>query len=182
MSGAGGPAERVRGDRGQFVLLAGVVVALALVAMLTAYLQLGYHADVSTGEVDRTVADGRSFLERATHHAARPLRGEYAWGERRSAVTALRDRLEPRLDTLERARVTEGAVVRATVNETVAARWASANCPRGPDREFGPCESDRGVVVQERAGRTLALAVGYDLNVTTDEGTTRLTLVVETVQ
>jgi hypothetical protein len=167
-------------DRGQFVLLAGVVVALALVAMLTAYLQLGYAADVRTTDTDRTVVDGRAFLERATHAAARSVRGEYAWGERGQAVTALLGRLDPRLAELEQSRVNEGIVYRTGYNQTVAARWARAACPGGgpgSDRDFGPCEADRGVVVQERARRTLVLAVAYDLRVTTEEARTASTFV-----
>ncbi|MFB6206456.1 MAG: hypothetical protein ABEJ05_08030 [Haloglomus sp.] len=170
----GGP----EGDRGQFVLLAGVVVALALVAMLTAYLQLGYAADVRTTDTGHTTVDGRAFLERATHDAARPLRGEYPWSERGRAVTALRNRLDARLAELERARVSEGVVYRTGYNQTVAAQWARAECPGGGDaREFGPCEADRGVVVQERAGRTLVLAVAYDLAVTTEDSQTWTTFV-----
>jgi len=176
----GGWGSRAPGDRGQFVLLAGVVVALALVAMLTAYLQLGYAADVRTTDTDRTVRDGRAFLERATHGAARPLRGEYTWSERGQAVTAVRARLDPRLTGLERSRVGEGVVYRTGYNQTVATQWAGAECPGGgarSGRDFGPCEADRGVVVQERAGRTLVLAVAYDLSVTTENAQTGTTFV-----
>lgn len=176
------PTRRRTGsdDRAQFVLLAGVVVALALVAMLTAYLQLGYAADVRTTDADRTLVDGQAYLDRATHDAARPLRGEYTWSERGQAVTALRSRLDARLAELERSRVSEGVVYHTGYNQTVAARWARAECPgggTGSDRAFGPCEADRGVVVQERAGRTLVLVVAYDLSVTTEDTQTGMTFV-----
>lgn len=168
-------------ERAQFVLIAGVVVALALVAMLTAYLQLGYGADVRTTDFDRTVEDGQAYLDRTTHGAARPLRGEYAWSQRGPAVTALRNRLGPRLAELQRSRVTEGVVYRTSYNGTAAARWASVECPAsGPDRAWGPCEVDRGVVVQERAGQTQIIAVGYDLSVTTTDYETNVTVVVRT--
>lgn len=163
--------------RGQFVLLAGLVVALALVAMLTAYLQLGYHADLVADGSERPVGDSADFLDRATFEATSPLRGEYAWSDRGEAVAAARDRLRSRLATLERARVVEGVVSRATFNATAASAWVARHCPSGPDRQFGPCVADRGVVVQERTDRTLVLAVAYDLNVTTDGGATRLTTV-----
>jgi hypothetical protein len=168
-------------DRAQFVLIAGVVVALALVAMLTAYLQLGYGADVRTTDFDRTVEDGRTYLDRATHGAARPLRGEYAWSQRGPAVTAVRNRLDPRLAELERSGVTEGVVYRTRYNQTVAQRWARTECPGGgSDKAWGPCAADRGVVVQERAGQTQVLAVGYDLGVTTADYETNATVVVST--
>lgn len=169
----------LKGDRrGQMVLLAGVVVALALVAMLVAFLQLGYHADVESAAVDgNPVADGQSYLQRATHDTSRALRGEYDWSERGQVFTEARDRLTPRLAHLERSRVAAGIVYTAEFNQTAASQWAAVNCPSGSGREFGPCEAERGVVVQERNDRTLVIAVGYDLNVTKDDEVTRLTLV-----
>jgi len=165
------------------VLLAGVVVALALVAMLVAYLQLGYHADVRTASVDDdAAADGRSYLQRAVHDAARALRDGYAWSERGQAVTAMRDRLRPRIRALQRSRVESGVVFTTEFNRTAAQRWATANCPGGRGRAFGPCVADRGVVVQERGGRTLVLAVGYDLSVTTDDQQLRITTVTPAVR
>ncbi|MFB6151140.1 MAG: hypothetical protein ABEJ40_04975 [Haloarculaceae archaeon] len=166
------------GRRGQFVLLAGVVVAIALVGMLTAYLQLGYRGDVGADDVDDRLADGRAYLDRATHEAARAIRGEHDWSERGPAVTAVRVRLRSRLGTLERARVDRGVAYSVVFNRSAAREWAGAHCPHGRARQFGDCEADRGVVVQERDGRTLVLAVAYDLSVTTDAGETRLVTVV----
>ncbi len=165
------------------VLLAGVVVALALVAMLVAYLQLGYHADVRTAAVDgEAAADGRAYLQRATHDAARALRSNFTWSERGRAVTEARNRLRPRIRTLQRSRVESGVAYTVAFNGTAARQWATANCPDGPGREFGSCAADRGVAVQERGGRTLVLAVGYDLTVTTDRETVRLTVVTPAVK
>nr|WP_123537854.1 hypothetical protein [Halosimplex salinum] len=70
----------------------------------------------------------------------------------------------------------------AAFNQTVAQRWASAECPGGSGRQFGPCEADRGVVVQERDDRTLVLAVGYDLDVTTEGEETQITTVLRAVE
>ncbi|QLH84950.1 hypothetical protein HZS54_08690 [Halosimplex pelagicum] len=165
------------------VLLAGVVVALALVAMLVAYLQLGYHADVRTASVDgEAAADGRSYLQRTTHETSRALRGEFTWSDRGRAVTEARNRLQPRIRTLQRSRVEAGIAYTVEFNRTAAQRWATANCPSGSGREFGPCAADRGVVVQERGGRSLLLAVGYDLTVTTDRETVQLTVVAPAVK
>jgi len=150
--------------------------------MLTAFLQLGYHADVATSGDERVVADGESYLQRVTHDAARDLRGEYDWSQRDAAVTALRSALEPRLATLERSRAGAGVAATGTLNRTAAERWADTHCPSGTGREFGPCRADRGVVVQERDGRTLVVGVAYDLGVTTEQSTTRLTTVVEPVE
>jgi len=167
--------------RGQLVLLSGVVVALALLAMLAAFLQLGYGGDAAT-DGDGRVTDAGAYLQRVTHDAASDLRGEYAWSEREQAVRELEQRLESDLATLERARAESGVVTTASFNRTAAGRWAADNCPSGPARDFGPCRVDEGVVVQERDGRTLVLAVAYDLTVATERSTTRLTTVVEPVE
>lgn len=165
----GFPADR----RGQTVLLAGVVVALALVAMLVAFLQLGYHADVATAAPgERAVTDGQSFLQRATHDAARDVRGDYSWDQREAAVTAFRDRLRPRIETLERSGVESGVAFDATVDRALARERASSVCPCDPARQFGRCRADRGVVVQERGGRTLVLAVAFELDVVTADSET----------
>jgi len=167
--------------RGQLVLLSGVVVALALLAMLTAFLQLGYGGDAVTGDGDR-VTDAGAYLQRVTHDAASDLRGEYTWGERDRAVRALHRQLDADIATLERARAESGAVTTTAFNNSAAGRWATGNCPGGPARDFGPCRADGGVVVQERDGRTVVLAVAYDQTVATERSTTTLTTVVEPVE
>jgi len=172
-----GPGTDDGHERGQLVLLASVVVALAFVAMFGAYLQLGYQADVATsGVAERPVENGQSFLVRATGDAARDVRtGDPADGD--AAVTALRDGLRPRLQTLEASRVEEGIAYVVAYNDSAADAWAAANCPGGPGRTFGPCHVDRGVVTQERAGQPHLLAAGFDLTVTTDDGHTTVTVI-----
>ena len=71
---------------------------------------------------------------------------------------------------------------RSASNASAATDWAATNCPGGSGRRFGPCEADRGVVVQERAGRTHVLAVAVDVTVTTERGTYAVTLVVPVVE
>lgn len=173
-----GDGDSVVDDRGQVVLVAGVAVALALAAMLAAFLQLGYHGDVATTGDGRSVADARGYLDRVTHDAARDLRGEYEWRERRQAADDLRRALRPRLRTLERSRAGSGVVATATFDGETARAWANDQCPGGRGREFGDCRADGGVVVQERDGRTLVVAVAYDLTVATGDATTELTVVV----
>ncbi|WP_224447668.1 DUF7261 family protein [Haloprofundus salilacus] len=60
-----------------------------------------------------------------------------------------------------RARIPTG--VPAGQATTAGTQWAETNCPRGPNREFGPCESFGGVVVQERAGDAVVVAVSLDV-------------------
>lgn len=152
--------------RGQLVLAAAAVVAVALAPVVLAYLQLGFHPDVEAG-ADRAdpAANAERFLERAVHEAGAAVTGAHGWHERRLAVRAVRDRLDPRLETLAASRVAEGTAYRVAYNDSAARAWADRRCPGGRGRAFGPCESHRGVVVQERAGETHVLAVAFDVRV-----------------
>jgi hypothetical protein len=146
--------------------------------MTVAYLQLGAHPDVTAGGDDpdgeRTVAE----LERALYEAQNGVTGAYAWENRSAAVATVRTRMATPVDRIERAGVDEGVARAVTYNETAAARWAIENCPSSPARQFGTCEAVNGVVAQNRLGETHVLAAAFDVRVTTDRGTTRLTVVV----
>ncbi|WP_121821969.1 DUF7261 family protein [Halostella salina] len=167
-------------NRGQLVLVAAGVLALALVPIAFAYLQLGYHADVRAGvEYDDPGRNAERLLERGVHDASADVRGEYEWWQREDAVAAVRTNLEPRLETLRAARVDSGTAYEVAYNDSAAAAWAARNCPSGPDRQFGDCEAIDGVVVQERAGEAAVLAVALDVRVTTADGRWRATPVVE---
>jgi hypothetical protein len=172
----------VRGRRGQVVLVAAAVVALALVPVLFSYLQLGYHDDVTASEqyTDPT-RNAERFLERAVVDASDGVPADYNWGQRRAAVSEVRDRLAPRFDTLQAARVERGTVYRVRYNRSAARAYANEHCPGGPDRQFGPCRADRGVVVQHRAGETHVVAVAVDLTVTGERRTVAETIVVRVV-
>jgi hypothetical protein len=146
---------------------------------VVAYLQLGYHADVTASEqYDAPDRNAERVLDRAVHDATADVPGEYAWDDREQAVAAVRSRLEPRLDALRSSRVESGTVYQVAYNQSAAEAWRDANCPDGPNRQFGPCEADRGVVVQERADETHVLAVAFDVRVTTDDAEMRLTVVI----
>lgn len=170
-------------DRGQLVLLAAAALAVALVPLVLSYLQLGYHADVAaSGEYDRHGSEAERVLERTTRTAAVDVSGEYAWSRRAEAVDALHRRLERNLSTLRRAGIESGTAYRVEFNRSAASNWRGSQCPTGPDRQFGPCEDTRGVVVQERAGETHVLAVAMTVTITTERGYRRLTFVIEMAQ
>ncbi len=172
-------ASRHAGRRGQFVLLAAAALVVALVPMTLAYLQLGYHEDVGAAGVGADpVRDAERVLDRALQDAVAGVPDDHAWSNRTGAVDAVRGRLDADLSTLARSRVEHGTVYDVTYNGSRAAAWEAGNCPGGPDRQFGSCHVDRGVVVQERAGRTHVLAVAFDVRVTTADGRWRATLVV----
>ncbi|MXR22502.1 hypothetical protein GRX66_18665 [Halobacterium sp. PCN9] len=77
--------------------------------------------------------------------------------------------LAPQLDTLETARLRDGVVVNVTSDESLA---ASVACPSGDGRAFGDCERIDGVVVQERDGETVVVAVAFRVRVSTPDGST----------
>ncbi|SFK99990.1 hypothetical protein SAMN04487950_1851 [Halogranum rubrum] len=164
--------------RGQLVLVAAGVVAIALVPMVAAYLQLGYHADVdASAEYRQPVSNAERVLERAVHNATVSVRGDYDWSQRTLAADGVNRTLDPYRTRVEQSRLDTGVVYEVTQNGSAAGRWAVQHCPSGPNREFGDCEAVGGVVVQERAGETHALAVVYDVRVTTEDGTTDVTFV-----
>lgn len=168
--------------RGQIVLVAAAVLALALVPVLMSYLQLGYHADVTASrDFTDPTRDAERALHRAVHDAGRRVTGDHRWGQRRVAAVAVRSRLDPRLDELRSARVQRGTIYRIRYNRSAAAEYAANRCPDGPDRQFGPCRAHRGVVVQRRAGEVHVLGVAVDLTVTGERRRVEETVVVRVV-
>ena len=169
--------------RAQLVLVAAAVIALALVPMAVAYLQLGYHADVeATSDAPAAGDEAVRVLERAVHNAAATVAAERydsAGRDRARARSRARRLLDDDTRTLEASRVTEGVAYDVQENATAATQWDASFDNTGPGRQFGPTAVDGGLVFQTRAGQTHLVAVAFDLHVTTDRGTTRLTVVVE---
>lgn len=167
--------------RGQLVLVAAVVVAVALLPIVLAYLQLGYHADVrASAGYDDPTEDAVGALTRSLHRVASDVPRNYDWRDRGAAAQQTRDRLEPTIRRVERGRIDSGTVRIVSFNGTEAQRWAASSCPGGAGREFGSCEAIDGVVVQQRTGQTHVLGVVVDVTVTTDRGRTETTVRVPT--
>lgn len=170
-------------NRGQLVLAAAAVVAVALAPVVFAYLQLGYHGDVTASqEYTAPGQNAERLLSQAVHDVSADVPARYAWDERETAVADVRSRLGPRLDALRSSRVESGTAYRVRYNQSAAAAWKRANCPSGPNRQFGDCEARQGVVVQERAGETHVLAVAFDVRATGERGTTALTVVIRVIE
>lgn len=168
--------------RGQLVLVASVLVALAIVSLVFAFMQLGYNADVRAGGAyDDPSEDALSVLPRVVHEASADVPAQFRWSRRSDAVRAVEARLDSSLVTIETARIREGIYRNLTYNSTLATRWAATHCPSGPNRQFGACVAIGGVVVQNRLGATHVLAVAFDLRTTTERGWTELSTVVRTV-
>ena len=151
-------------QRGQLVLLAAVAIAVAVLPLLAMVGQLGYHPDGAARAVDPHPATaGEAVLERAVANVAADLPGAYPWAERQRAAATARRELAPTVAAVNRSLVGEGTVLETTLNATLARTWERANCPGGPARRFGPCRTDGGLILQERAGRTHLVAVAVDI-------------------
>lgn len=161
------------------MLLAAAMLAVAFVPMVLAYLQLGYHGDLdTTSDSESPIRDAERTLGLALQDAVEGIPDRHPWPDRDAAVTAVRNRLEPDLAALNRSAVTTGTAYGVTYNASRATRWRRGHCPDGPDRRFGSCLADRGVVVQDRAGETHVLAAAFDIRVTTPAGTWQASVVV----
>ncbi len=160
------------------VLLASVTIALALVALLLAYLQLGYHPAVAGPSADHAPAAERT-MQRALLEAGDGIPANYSWGNRSAAVTEVRSRLAPTIESLNRSALERGTAMQVSLNASLASEWANASCPGGRGRDFGPCEADRGIVIQERAGETHVLAAGVEVLVVSQDAERRVWTVVQ---
>jgi hypothetical protein len=89
------------------------------------------------------------------------------------------NRIDVSLSSLNRSALGRGIALQVSFNDTLATQVANTSCPGGRGRAFGPCEADRGVVVQERVGRTHVVAAGFDVLVVSQDGERRLRTVVE---
>lgn len=154
-------------DRGQLVLVAAAVAALALVPVVAAYLQFGFAPTTAAVDADHGDRVTQSLGPLVDDAAENATGGN--WSDREAAVQRLRESLAPRLRTLERARLGEGVVLNVSYSDSLARRM---DCPSGDGRTFSDCEVDDGVVVQERAGETVVLAVAFEIRVTEQKGTT----------
>jgi len=153
----------MRGDRGQLVLLAAALLALALVPVAFAYLQLGYHDDIRTNSPATAMGETERTVERGVHESAVAVRGRFDWDGREAAVAAFRAELEPTKRAVEAAELDSGRAIHVEYNRTRAELVAERDCPGGTGRRFGDCNAVDGVVVQERAGTTHVLSVAIDL-------------------
>ncbi len=164
--------------RGQLVLLTAALVALALVPLLTAVVQLGYHPDGTDRAVDpHPVTASGTVLDRAVGEISPRIPRNYSWPASDRAATAVREALGSTTAALERSRIASGTVVGVEVNGSRASDWASRRCPGGPGRDFGTCRAHQGIVLQERRGRAHLVAVAVDIRATGQDGAWRATVV-----
>ncbi len=166
-------------DRGQLVLIAAVALAVVLIPLVLAFLQLGYHADVAAGSPTITESDVEQPLQQALHDATDSTPETYTWDERHAAAESVTTTMAPTLDTLNHSAVEDGTLIRISPNESHAQAWAASNCPEGPDRDFGECVANDGLILQERDDRTHVLGAAYDIAISTPEKDIELTTVIE---
>lgn len=172
-------ADREDRDRGQLVLLAAVALAITLVPLALAYLQLGYHDDIHSGAGPPPAGEVERTLDRGLHDAADGIPFDYSWRERSAAADAVRDRLSGTIESITSAGLDRRRAYAIRYNGTHAATWATDRCPGGAERQFGPCTADGGVILQERQDRTHVLGAAFDIEITTPDRVLRVTATVE---
>ena len=162
------------------MLLAAAVVAIALLPVVIAYMQLGY-GGVATTEPTATTPEAGAVeaLERAAFDVATVEQGQFPWENRSSVATRVVSGFDARAEVIESADVEGGRVHEIERDQNAAQAWADDHCPGGPDRQFGPCTVDRGVVLQERAGDAHVLAIAVEVRTVTDGGEYRGTYVLD---
>lgn len=160
--------------RAQLVVVAGAVVAVALIPVVVAAFQVG--GGPAPDPPEHRVRAVERTLETGVRTVAGTTRA-YAWEERVEASRALRSALAPTIAAMETGAA--GAVVNVTYAPATARDLAARRCPRGPNRQFGPCAAVGGVILQERVGEPHVVAVVVRVVVLGPTGRTAVTLVVE---
>jgi hypothetical protein len=169
-------------DRGQIVLVAAAVVAIAFLSMTLAYAQLGYDADrtgagtveaASVSEIDRSLTGSlRAAARKVRHGGDAPT-----WRDHRAVADRVRVSLASDTGRLERAHAAESRSVTIELDDATATQWARKRCPGGLGRDFGPCRAIDGIVVQERAGETAVVAAAFRIRVVSPAESTTVTVV-----
>jgi len=165
--------------RGQLVLIAAVALAVVLLPLVLAFLQLGYHADIEAGSPTLSESDVERPLQQALHNATESTPEKYTWDERDVAAKSVTATLAPTLDILNQSAVEDGTLIRISPNQSESQKWADSSCPSGPDRDFDDCVASDGLILQDRDDRTHVLGAAYDIAISTPEKDIELTTVIE---
>lgn len=160
--------------RAQLVIAAGAVVAVALLAVLGAVLQLGYDPAPDSQRMDPPEETRRVVATLLTR--VEPAVRDYAWGEHEAAIQEINPVLRDGIRTLQTDRA--GTIRFVDVATGAALDRLATLCPRTEHQSFGPCTVIDGIVLQERAGRTHLVAVVLEVTVVTETRRTALTVVV----
>lgn len=161
--------------RGQIVLLAAVVVALALVPILGAYLQLGYDGDARAFDRKASTVSEERILTTVRRELRGVLPTGHDWGERNRTASRVRTHIEARLTSLSGE--VNGTVIEVELRNA-SADLVAETCPAGPNRRFGPCRGLGAVFVQERAGETHVYGLLVEIRVIGRHGIARTTHVI----
>lgn len=156
------------GTRGQLVLVAAAVIAIALLVILAAYVQLGYTGDVrAVAATDAPTADAGVALEQAASIA-----GSRATGDSPRATARAFDRtFREAVATIESVDVDRTAVYRVDRNTTAAMQYVQ----RCEAAAFGSCTVIDGIIIQQRAGTPTVWGVTVDLRVVSPDMETEQT-------
>lgn len=166
-------------DRGQLVLVAAAAIALALFPLVVAYLQLGYAGDVAAEPTDPAPGDELDrALDRAVRSAATDV-DRRASASPGAAAETFRGSVEADLDRLETTRIEAGSAARIEYAPDTAVEWVGDDRWReGVAADFDEPSVHGGVVIQDRAGEYVVLAVALDVELVEPDRTVRRSVVV----
>lgn len=119
------------------------------------------------------------FFDPSVPGTATATAGDHHWPDGDTLAVAGRAEIDDDLELLETGRIHTGVVHDVQYSEPAATAWERNNCDRGGGRRFGGCAVDGGLVLQERAGDAVLLAVAFDLSVVVPDCHAGLTIVVE---
>ena len=151
------------------MLVAAAFVALALVPMAFAYVQLDHDPADAPATVDAD--ELRAAVDAAADAAAANVSGRASWNTRIAAVASVNRTFSAGVARATAAHADRDALVTVAADDGAADRWAATRCPGGEMRRFGPCEGRGGFVVQERSGEVHVVGVAVTVRVHTPSET-----------
>ncbi|WP_231858872.1 DUF7261 family protein [Haloquadratum walsbyi] len=186
---------RSSGDtRGQVVLVAATVVAIALLTMVFAYTQLGSisfdTADEASSRIDTggtIVNPGSPVIALDTVHnqltasvqaAVFDDRKKHNWNERQRVIERVRTDVTEDFHRIELYHIQEGRSLTLNFAASHAHERAHMQCPGGPNRMFGQCQSVNGIIIQSRAEEVTIVAIAVEVQVISPTETTNATFMI----
>lgn len=157
-------------SRGQLVLLTSGVVAVALVLIFMAYIQLGYAGDQQVNQ-KQPGSDALEAVEMAAHQAKVNVTHS---NQENTTEQFIKD-FDQKVDTIEQSKQDSSVIYRITRNNTAATTAVEKyNTQKSAD-----LSTSNGVITRE-AKQDQIIGIGVDIHVTTPTSTSKTTTIIET--
>lgn len=104
-------------------------------------------------------------LYRTVHAVAAETAGDHSWWQRAEMADTISSQVDERIAPLETKDLDSGVVMEIGVVTDRADAIGSNRCPSGSGCRFGSCVAIDGVVLQERAGEVVVLAIAFEIDI-----------------